>query len=113
MSGGNGPKPPIKAAIVVHLYGQPAAMSEIAMICVRRGVLLIEDCAQAHGAGSRPRRRELGRRLSASTEPSLGALGDAGAVTTNDPTIAQKVKMLREYGWRQRYVSNSWLHAAV
>ena len=107
MSGGNGPKPPIKAAIVVHLYGQPAAMTEIAMICARRGVVLIEDCAQAHGASLFDQGVGSWGTAAFSFYPTknLGALGDAGAVTTNDPTIAQKVKMLREYGWRQRYVS--------
>jgi dTDP-4-amino-4,6-dideoxygalactose transaminase len=107
MSGGNGPKPPIKAAIVVHLYGQPAAMGEIAMICARRGVLLIEDCAQAHGAELVGQGVGSWGTAAFSFYPTknLGALGDGGAITTNDPAIAQKVKMLREYGWRQRYVS--------
>jgi dTDP-4-amino-4,6-dideoxygalactose transaminase len=96
MSGGNGPKPPIKAAIVVHLYGQPAAMSDIAMICARRGVLLIEDCAQAHGAGLVDQGVRSWGTAAFGFYPTknLGALGDAGAVNTNDPTIAQKVKML-------------------
>src|SRR5262245_13428500 len=106
-SGGNGTRPPIKAAIVVHLYGQPAAMSEIAAICARRGVLLIEDCAQAHGAGLVDRGVGSWGTAAFSFYPTknLGALGDGGAVTTNDPAIANKVRMLREYGWRQRYVS--------
>jgi dTDP-4-amino-4,6-dideoxygalactose transaminase len=107
ISGGNGTNPPIKAVIVVHLYGQPAAMSEIAMICARRGVVLIEDCAQAHGAKLLDQGVGSWGTAAFSFYPTknLGALGDGGAVTTNDPTIAQKVKMLREYGWRQRYVS--------
>ena len=81
------------------------------MICARRGVVLIEDCAQAHGASRRPRRGIWGTAaFSFYPTKNLGALGDGGAITTNDPAIAQKVKMLREYGWRQRYVSEIlWL----
>jgi dTDP-4-amino-4,6-dideoxygalactose transaminase len=107
ISGGGGTRPTIKAAIVVHLYGQPAAMPEIAMICARRGVVLIEDCAQAHGAGFVDRRVGGWGTAAFSFYPTknLGALGDGGAVTTNDPAVVENVKMLREYGWRQRYVS--------
>jgi dTDP-4-amino-4,6-dideoxygalactose transaminase len=107
ISGRSGTKPPIKAAIVVHLYGQPAAMSEIATICARRGVLLIEDCAQAHGAALVDHGVGSWGTAAFSFYPTknLGALGDGGAVTTNDPAIAKKVRMLREFGWRQRYVS--------
>ena len=107
LSGGVGNRPPIKAAIVVHLYGQPAAMSDIAAICARQGVLLIEDCGQAHGAGLNGRGVGNWGTAAFSFYPTknLGAFGDGGAVTTNDPAVAEKIKMLREYGWRQRYVS--------
>ena len=107
ISGGHGTKPPIKAVIVVHLYGQPAAMWEIASICARRDIVIIEDCAQAHDAALADRGVGSWGTAAFSFYPTknLGALGDGGAVTTNDPAIAEKVKMLREYGWRQRYVS--------
>jgi dTDP-4-amino-4,6-dideoxygalactose transaminase len=107
IAGGDGNRPPIKAVIVVHLYGQPASMSDIASICASRGLVLIEDCAQAHGA--RLGDRSIGSWGTAAFSfyptKNLGALGDGGAVTTNDQGIADKIKMLREYGWRQRYVS--------
>jgi dTDP-4-amino-4,6-dideoxygalactose transaminase len=107
ISGGHGTRPPIKAVIAVHLYGQPAAMSDIAAICTGRSIALIEDCAQAHGASLASRGIGGWGTAAFSFYPTknLGALGDGGAVTSNDPAVVEKVKMLREYGWRQRNVS--------
>jgi dTDP-4-amino-4,6-dideoxygalactose transaminase len=99
----------IKAIIVVHLYGHPADMDAIVEIAGRYGVQVIEDCAQAHGAAWQDRKAgALGSRLAAFSfypTKNLGALGDGGAVVTNDPEIATRVRRLRQYGWRERYVS--------
>jgi dTDP-4-amino-4,6-dideoxygalactose transaminase len=99
----------IKAIIVVHLYGYPADMDAILHIAGRYGVRVIEDCAQAHGAAWQGRKAgALGSRLAAFSfypTKNLGALGDGGAVVTDDPEIAARVRLLRQYGWRQRYVS--------
>jgi dTDP-4-amino-4,6-dideoxygalactose transaminase len=99
----------LKAVIVVHLYGHPADLSAILDIAGRHGVKVIEDCAQAHGAAWQGRKvGALGSHLAAFSfypTKNLGALGDGGAVVTNDPEIADQVRRLRQYGWRERYVS--------
>ena len=92
--------------LVVHLYGQPAAMDEIALIAERHGLPVIEDCAQAHGARYRSRPvGALGTAAGWSFYPgkNLGALGDAGAVTTNDKALAGRVRILANYGSRVKY----------
>lgn len=98
-----------KAILPTHLYGQPVDLDPLLDICSRRGLWLIEDAAQAHGA------RYKGRRLGAhghavcwSFYPSknLGALGDAGAVTTDDPLLAARVRTLGNYGSHIRYVND-------
>ena len=98
---------PRTAAIVpVHLRGEPADMSAIAAIAEARGLAVIEDAAQAHGARYRGERvGSLGRAGAFSFYPSknLGALGDGGAVTTDDDEIAAGVRLLRNYGMRDRY----------
>jgi dTDP-4-amino-4,6-dideoxygalactose transaminase len=100
--------PPIRAVLAVHLYGQPADLDRIAAACARHGVLLIEDCAQAHGA--RLRGRKVGGFGAAGTfsfypTKNLGALGDGGAVVCDDPALAARLAALRQYGWRTHYVS--------
>jgi dTDP-4-amino-4,6-dideoxygalactose transaminase len=99
----------IKAVMPVHLYGQPAAMAEIASLCRRHGCLLVEDGSQAHGAslGDTPM-GGFGIAAAWSLYPTknLGAIGDAGIVTTSDPELAERLKALRQYGWRRRYVSD-------
>jgi dTDP-3-amino-3,4,6-trideoxy-alpha-D-glucose transaminase len=95
-----------KAVIPVHLYGQPCAMDEIVRWADGRGVAVIEDAAQAHGARHRGRRIGAhGQLVCFSFYPgkNLGALGDGGAVTTNDPELARRVRMLRNYGGLQKY----------
>lgn len=97
-----------KAVVVVHLYGQPADMPPILAMARGRGLPVIEDCAQAHGAvlAGRPVGTwgEMGC-FSFYPTKNLGALGDGGALIGNDPMRGEQVRMLREYGWRTRYVS--------
>ncbi|MBN2450058.1 MAG: DegT/DnrJ/EryC1/StrS family aminotransferase [Lentisphaeria bacterium] len=99
----------LRAVIPVHLYGQPADMPAILEVASRYGLLVIEDCAQAHGA------RLAGRRVgtwgqvgtySFYPTKNLGALGDGGALVTGDPVLAERARLLREYGWKERYVSH-------
>lgn len=95
-----------KAIIPVHLYGQPVDMDEICSVGERHGIPVLEDAAQAHGARYKGRRvGGLGTAAAWSFYPAknLGAFGDAGAVTTNDDTLADKVRELRNYGSRQKY----------
>lgn len=109
LSGGAGAKPRIKAVIVVHLYGQPADMTAIAATARRHGVAIIEDCAQAHGARIGGRHvGAFGDAAAFSFYPTknLGAFGDGGIVTMNDGGLADRIRALREYGWRQRYISD-------
>jgi dTDP-4-amino-4,6-dideoxygalactose transaminase len=100
--------PGIKAVIPVHIYGHAADLPSI-LACARRyGAKVIEDCAQAHGA-------TLGGRVlggfgdlacfSFYPTKNLGAFGDGGAVATRDAALAQNLRSLREYGWRERYIS--------
>lgn len=95
------------AAIVpVHLRGEPADMDSIAGIATKHGLLVVEDAAQAHGARHRGRRvGGLGAAGAFSFYPAknLGTLGDGGAVTTDDDEIAAKVRLLRNYGMKDRY----------
>jgi dTDP-4-amino-4,6-dideoxygalactose transaminase len=100
--------PKTRAIIPVHLYGLPAAIEDIQTIAAEHGLRLIEDCAQAHGAAYRGKHvGSFGDMACFSFYPTknLGALGDGGAVVTNDPELAEKVRLLREYGWAERYVS--------
>lgn len=95
-----------KAIIAVHLYGQPAEMDEIKAIADRYGLKLIEDSAQAHGATYKGiKTGNLGDAAGFSFYPgkNLGALGDAGAVVTNDKDLADKVRALGNYGSDYKY----------
>lgn len=95
-----------RAIIPVHLYGQPADMDPIMEIAAQHGLLVIEDAAQAQGARYKGRRAgSLGHAAATSFYPgkNLGALGDGGAVLTNDATIAEKVRRLRNYGSAVKY----------
>ena len=101
-------RPAVKAVLAVHLYGHPCAMDRLEPLCLKHGVSLLEDGAQAHGASwaGRPA-GSLARGAAFSFYPTknLGAIGDAGAVTTDDATLADRVRELRQYGWRERYIS--------
>ncbi|HZQ06969.1 MAG TPA: DegT/DnrJ/EryC1/StrS family aminotransferase [Anaerolineae bacterium] len=98
--------PRTKAIIPVHLYGQPAEMDAILEIAKRHNIPVIEDAAQAHGAEYRGRRiGSLATMACFSFYPgkNLGAYGDAGALVTNDDTLAQKIRMLRDHGRTTKY----------
>jgi dTDP-4-amino-4,6-dideoxygalactose transaminase len=98
--------PRTNAIIPVHLYGQIADMGPIMALAERYGLFVLEDCAQAHGALYGERRAgSLGHAAAFSFYPSknLGAYGDAGALTTNDRTLADQVRKLRDYGQDSKY----------
>ena len=95
-----------RAIMPVHLYGQPADMDPINALAAKYGLVVIEDAAQAQGARYKGRRvGSLGHAAATSFYPgkNLGALGDGGAVLTNDDAIAEKVKQLRNYGSKVKY----------
>ena len=97
----------IKAVMVVHLYGHPGPMNEIKKLCDQHNVRIIEDAAQAHGAEINGIRvGNFGDFATFSFYPgkNLGALGDAGALVTNDDDLAQRVTMLRNHGRVKKYV---------
>jgi dTDP-4-amino-4,6-dideoxygalactose transaminase len=103
------PPPGRPAAVLpVHIYGQPAELAALCDIARANGLRLIEDCAQSHGA------LYEGKPIGAFGDigcfsfyptKNLGALGDGGMVVTNDPGLATAAREIREYGWRERYVS--------
>ncbi len=101
--------PKTKAIVPVHLYGQPADLAPILDLAQQHGLRVIEDCAQAHGAMYRGKRVGAWGDIAAFSfypTKNLGALGDGGAVATNDAGLAERVRLLREYGWAERYVSH-------
>ncbi|WP_114376881.1 DegT/DnrJ/EryC1/StrS family aminotransferase [Elioraea thermophila] len=101
--------PPIRAVIAVHLYGGMAEIDAIVAIADRFGVAVIEDCSQSHGAMWRGRKcGSFGTAAAFSLYPTknLGALGDGGVLTTDDEALAERIAALRQYGWRERYVSD-------
>lgn len=100
--------PATRAILPVHLYGQPADLDPILALARQHGLSVIEDAAQAHGA------RYKGRRIGAHGDvvcwsfypgKNLGALGDGGAVTTNRADLADRIRVLRNYGSRVKYVN--------
>jgi dTDP-4-amino-4,6-dideoxygalactose transaminase len=95
-----------RAIIPVHLYGQPADMDAILAVARQHGLRVIEDAAQAHGAKYKGRRAgSLADAAAFSFYPgkNLGALGDGGAVSTDDEGLAERIKVLRNYGSRLKY----------
>jgi dTDP-3-amino-3,4,6-trideoxy-alpha-D-glucose transaminase len=99
--------PRTRALVPVHLFGQPADLAELLSVAKEHGLAVVEDAAQAHGA------RYDGRRIGAHGDAvawsfypgkNLGALGDGGAVTTDDPGVAARVRSLANYGSSQKYV---------
>jgi len=98
----------IAAVIPVHLYGHMADMPAILQLADRHGIPVIEDCAQAHGASLLGRKAGTWGAFAAFSfypTKNLGALGDAGAVYSRDPALAARAALLRQYGWRTRYLS--------
>jgi dTDP-4-amino-4,6-dideoxygalactose transaminase len=102
----------VSAIVPVHLYGQPADMDPILELADRYGLIVVEDACQAHGAEYFSRREQrwrkvgsMGRAAAFSFYPgkNLGACGEAGAVTTNDPDMAQRIRMLRDHGQSRKY----------
>ena len=102
--------PRTKVILPVHLYGQPADMDPILAIARKHGLRVLEDGAQAHGA------RYKGQRLGGHGDAvawsfypgkNLGALGDGGAITTNDDALADRLRVLRNYGSRVKYVNET------
>ena len=101
--------PKTRALLPVHLYGQPAEMDPIIGIARQYGLKVIEDAAQAHGARYKGGLAgALGDAAGWSFYPSknLGAIGDAGAVTTNDDELADRIRLLRNYGSRAKYYND-------
>ena len=99
----------IKAIILVHLYGNPADIESYLTISKKYDIPIIEDCAQAHGAkysGKKVGLFGLCGTFSFYPTKNLGALGDAGAIITEDKVIFNKLKSLQQYGWTDRYISS-------
>ena len=101
--------PRTKVILPVHLYGQPADLDPILAIARKHGLRVLEDAAQAHGA------RYKGKRIGAHGDvvawsfypgKNLGALGDGGAITTDDAALAERIRVLRNYGSRVKYVND-------
>ena len=102
--------PRTRAVIPVHLFGCPADLAMLQEICCSRGIYLIEDCAQAHGASWMNKKVGAWGNIAAFSfypTKNLGAYGDGGAVVTNDLALAEKAHSLRQYGWEQRQISYS------
>jgi len=98
-----------KAVIPVHLYGHPADMPSILKLANRHGLYVIEDCAQSHGATLDGRMTGAWGDIAAFSfypTKNLGALGDGGMVVTDNPALAERVRLLQQYGWRERYISD-------
>lgn len=96
----------IDAIVVTHLYGRLHAMNRITEIAQAAGASVVEDCAQAHGASARGTRAgAFGHVGCFSFYPTknLGALGDGGAIITDDPDLADRIDRLRQYGWQRKY----------
>jgi dTDP-4-amino-4,6-dideoxygalactose transaminase len=106
---GSAGTPRIRAIIPVHLYGHPADMPAIMDIAGRHDLIVIEDCAQSNGAEIEGRKTGTwGHLATFSFYPTknLCALGDGGAVVTNSQEMAERARGIREYGWRERYISD-------
>jgi dTDP-3-amino-2,3,6-trideoxy-4-keto-D-glucose/dTDP-3-amino-3,4,6-trideoxy-alpha-D-glucose/dTDP-2,6-dideoxy-D-kanosamine transaminase len=98
--------PDVRAVVVTHLYGLLADVEEIVALCREREIRVVEDCAQAAGARRDGRRAgALGDAAAFSFYPTknLAALGDGGAVTTHSDNVAERVRLLRQYGWDRKY----------
>jgi len=102
--------PKIKAVVPVHLYGQAVDMPRLMTVAAKHNLLVVEDCAQAHGSLTGGRKAGTWGQLAAFSyypTKNLGALGDGGAVCGSDAALLEQVRLLRQYGWRKRYVSEA------
>ena len=90
-----------RGVLFVHLFGEPEDLSEVKKLCDKRGAVLIEDCAQSYGSSAG--RTGLASAYSFFPAKNLGCLGDAGAVTTNDLELAERIKMIRMHGSKVKY----------
>ena len=100
--------PRTRAIIPVHLYGCPADLNPILELAREKNIFVVEDGSQAHGAVYRGRKVGAWGDIAAFSfypTKNLGAFGDGGAVVTNSSQLAEKVRLLRQYGWRERYIS--------
>ncbi|MDA2923382.1 DegT/DnrJ/EryC1/StrS family aminotransferase [Acidobacteria bacterium AH-259-L09] len=98
----------VQAIIITHLYGQMAEMPHLIRIASAAGIPVVEDCAQAHGAHLNGKRAGAWGSLGCFSfypTKNLGALGDAGGVVTRDLELAERLRMLRQYGWEAKYQS--------
>ncbi len=96
----------IDAVVVTHLYGRLCNMEVLRSIVSPHNIPLIEDCAQAHGAILAGKRAGTSGNVAAFSfypTKNLGAIGDGGAIVTNEPSIAKKIRLLRQYGWNPKY----------
>ena len=96
----------IRAVVITHLFGQMHDMTAVMKMATNAGCTVLEDCAQAHGAGLENRRAgSFGDAASFSFYPTknLGALGDGGAITTSRTDVAKRIAQLRQYGWQSKY----------
>ena len=101
--------PRIKAVVPVHLYGQAVDMPRLMQLAEQHRLIVIEDSAQAHGSIVGGKKAGAWGHLAAFSfypTKNLGAFGDAGAVVGRDPVLLEQVRLLRQYGWRKRYVSD-------
>jgi len=101
--------PRIKAVVPVHLYGQPVDMPRLMKMAEQHRLIVIEDSAQAHGSTVGAQKAGAWGHLAAFSfypTKNLGAFGDAGGVAGRDPVLLEQVRLLRQYGWRKRYVSD-------
>ena len=97
-----------RAVVPVHLYGHPADMESILDIANRYSLFVIEDCAQSHGATIQGKKTGTWGHLAAFSfypTKNLGGLGDGGMIIARDEELAGQARLLREYGWKQRYIS--------
>jgi dTDP-4-amino-4,6-dideoxygalactose transaminase len=100
---------PFRAVIAVHLYGEACDLVSLQDLCARHGLALIEDCAQP--CGTLYRDRAVGTwgdfaAFSFYPTKNLGAIGDGGAITTSDDELADRIRVIRQYGWKERYISH-------
>jgi dTDP-4-amino-4,6-dideoxygalactose transaminase len=102
-------EPRIAATIPVHLYGQPCDIARLSAVARTHSLLVVEDCSQAHGAtidGHKVGTFGMAAAFSCYPTKNLGAIGDAGIAASHDPDLADRIRLLRQYGWRERYVSD-------